>query len=417
MKFVHAADLHVDSPLVGLERYEGAPVEQLRQATRRAMQNLVNLCIREDAGVLVVAGDLFDGEWRDYSTGLFFVGQMQRLRQAGIGVVIVKGNHDAQSQVTQKLSLPDNVREFGAERAESFAYPDLGLVFHGQSYAHRAEHRDLAAGYPDSVPGFVNVGVLHTCATGRPGHEAYAPCKLETLIDKRYDYWALGHIHEREVLHERPWVVFPGNLQARHMKETGPKGATVVEYDATGITSVEHRVLDVVRFTRLEVSALNAAVPDDVVDLCFDAIHSAWQAAEERGLVARIRVSGATAAHQALHRDLDRWNAEVRARANELPGVWVERLDFETQPAHAAADLEKRADALGQMLRALADLRTDPDARRGLLAAFDDLRGKLPSEVKKGSGGVDLEDPDALLEVIAEVESLFQSTLYPQGET
>src|SRR6187549_2420708 len=138
MKFVHAADLHVDSPLVGLERYEGAPVEQLRQATRRAMQNLVNLCIREDAGVLVVAGDLFDGEWRDYSTGLFFVGQMQRLRQAGIGVVIVKGNHDAQSQVTQKLSLPDNVREFGAERPESFAYPDLGLVFHGQSYAHRA---------------------------------------------------------------------------------------------------------------------------------------------------------------------------------------------------------------------------------------------------------------------------------------
>lgn len=416
MKFVHAADLHIDSPLVGLERYEGAPVEQLRQATRRAMHNLVNLCVRESATVLVLAGDLFDGEWRDYSTGLFFVGQMQRLRQAGIGVVIAKGNHDAQSQVTQKLSLPENVREFGIERAESFEYRDAGLIFHGQSYAHRAELRDLAAGYPDAVPGFVNVGVLHTCATGRPGHEAYAPCRLETLIDKRYDYWALGHIHEREVLHRKPWVVFPGNLQARHMKETGSKGATVVEYDATGITSVEHRVLDVVRFVRLDVPAFDAQAPDDLVDLCFDAIHGAWQAAEERGLVARVRVHGHTPAHQALHRDLDRWQAEVRARANELPGVWVERLDFETQPLHAPADLERRADALGQVLRALSDLRKLPEARRELLATFEDLRAKLPSEVKKGSGGLNLEDPDALLEVLDEVESLFQSTLYPQGE-
>lgn len=417
MKFVHAADLHVDSPLVGLERYEGAPVEQLRQATRRALQNLVTLCIQESAVVLVLAGDLFDGEWRDYSTGLFFVGQMQRLRQAGVAVVIAKGNHDAQSQVTQKLSLPDNVREFGIERPESFRYPEAGLIFHGQSYAHRAEHRDLAAGYPDAVPGLVNVGVLHTCATGRPGHEAYAPCKLETLIDRRYDYWALGHIHEREVLCQNPWVVFPGNLQARHMKETGPKGATVVEYGASGITSVVHRVLDVVRFVRLEVSAANATSPDDLVEACFDVVHGAWQGAEERGLVARVRVSGLTSAHHALHRDLDRWCAEVRARANELPGVWVERLDVETQPALVAADLEKRADALGQILRALSELRTNPEARRQLLASFDDLRGKLPPEVKKGAGGVNLEDPDALLEVLGDVESLFQATLYPQGET
>jgi DNA repair protein SbcD/Mre11 len=417
MKFVHAADLHVDSPLVGLERYEGAPVEQLRQATRRALQNLVTLCIQESAAVLVLAGDLFDGEWRDYSTGLFFVGQMQRLRQAGVSVVIAKGNHDAQSQVTQKLSLPDNVREFGTDGPESFRYPEAGLIFHGQSYAHRAEHRDLAAGYPDAVPGLINVGVLHTCATGRPGHEAYAPCKLETLIDKRYDYWALGHIHEREVLCQNPWVVFPGNLQARHMKETGPKGATVVEYDASGITSVEHRVLDVVRFVRLDVSATNSTSPDDLVEACFDAVHGAWQGAEERGLVARVRVWGATSAHQTLHRDLDRWSAEVRARANELPGVWVERLDVETQPAFVSADIERRADALGQILRAVSELRTNPEARKDLLASFDDLRAKLPPEVKRGAGGVNLEDPDALLEVLGDVESLFQANLYPQGDT
>src|SRR5690606_24082540 len=130
------------------------------------------------------------------------------------------------------------------------------------------------------------------------------------LIDKRYDYWALGHVHEREVLHENPWIVFPGNLQARHMKETGPKGATLVEYDATGVTKVQHRVLDVVRFARLEVAVSDAVGPDDVVDACFDAVHGAWQEAQERGLVVRVRANGHTKAHQALHRDLERWHAE-----------------------------------------------------------------------------------------------------------
>lgn len=417
MKFVHAADLHIDSPLVGLERYEGAPVEQIRQATRRAFQNLVDLCLQESAKVLILAGDLFDGEWRDYSTGLFFVRQMQRLRQAGVGVVIAKGNHDAQSQVTQRLSLPENVREFGTERAETVTYPEWGLAFHGQSYAHRAEYRDLALGYPDAVPGLVNVGVLHTCANGRPGHEGYAPCKLETLTAKGYDYWALGHVHEREILAEKPWVVFPGNLQGRHMRETGPKGATLIEYDASGVRSVEHRVLDVVRFARLEVVARAEATPENVADSIFDAVESAWQAAEERTLVARITVSGATACHAALHRDLPRWNAEVRVRVNELPGVWIEHVRFETQPLQAVVDVESRGDALGQALRSLDALEHDTQARQRVLADFAELKAKLPAEVKRGAGGVDLDDPDVLLEAIAEVKDLFAAVLYTTGDS
>ncbi len=412
MKFVHAADLHIGSPLVGLERYEGAPVEQIRQSTRRALVNLVDLCVAEGAKVLVIAGDLFDGEWRDYSTGLFFVGQMQRLRQASIAVVLVKGNHDAQSQVTQRLAWPDNVKEFGSERPETALFEAYGLAFHGQSYPHRVESRDLASGYPRAVSGLLNVGVLHTCATGRPGHEPYAPCKVETLVSKGYDYWALGHVHEREVLSTDPWIVFPGNLQGRHIRETGAKGATLVEYDAHGISAVEHRVLDVVRFARLGVEVDGAATADEVVERTFEAIAQAWQAAEERVLVVRLRVSGKTSAHAALHRELERWNAEVRARANELSGVWVEKVRFETRPPHAAADVEKRADALGQVLRALSHLREDPGARQSLLATFDELKSKLPVDAKRGSGNVDLDDADTLLEVLDDVEELFESSIY-----
>lgn len=416
MKFVHAADLHIDSPLVGLERYEGAPVEQIRQSTRRALVNLVDLCIAEAAKALVIAGDLFDGEWRDYSTGLFFVGQMQRLRQAGIAVVLVKGNHDAQSQVTQRLAWPDNVKEFGSERPETVLFESHALAFHGQSYPHRVESRDLATGYPRAVEGLLNVGVLHTCATGRPGHEPYAPCKVETLVSKGYDYWALGHVHEREVLSTDPWIVFPGNLQGRHIRETGPKGATVVEYDAHGISAVEHRVLDVVRFGRLSVDVDGVATADEVVERAFEAIATAWHAADERVSVVRLRVSGRTPAHAALHRDLERWNAEVRARANELSGVWVEKVRFETRPPQPVAEVEKRADALGQVLRALSHLREEPSARQRVLSAFEELKTKLPVEVKRGSGGVDLDDADSLLEVLDDVEELFESAIYDAEE-
>lgn len=415
MKFVHAADLHIDSPLVGLKRYEGAPVEQIRQATRRAMVNLVDLCVRESAQVLVLAGDLFDGEWRDYSTGLFFVGQLQRLRQAGIAVVIVKGNHDAQSQVTQRLALPDNVREFAADGPESIVFEHWGVVFHGQSYAHRAETRDLAAAFPPAVPGLLNVGVLHTCATGRPGHEPYAPCKVETLISKGYGYWALGHVHEREVLATDPWIVFPGNLQGRHVRETGAKGATVVHYEAGAVSNVEHRVLDVVRFVRLNVDADGAAFPEDVVERVSETLRDAFIEAEERTLIARVDVTGATHAHAALHRELERWYAEVRARANELSGVWVERLRFQTRAPNAASEVEKRADALGRVMSSLVELREDRAARERLLTQFTELKAKLPADVKKGNDGIDLDDPDSLLDVLSEVEELFEAALYDAG--
>src|SRR5882757_4623826 len=134
MKFVHSADLHLDSPLSGLSKYEGAPVEQIRGATRRALENLVKLCLSEGAQLLVIAGDLYDGDWRDYSTGLFFNKQMSALRAAGVKVVWIRGNHDAASKLTAHLALPDNVHELSHRKPESFLLEELGVAVHGQGF-------------------------------------------------------------------------------------------------------------------------------------------------------------------------------------------------------------------------------------------------------------------------------------------
>jgi DNA repair exonuclease SbcCD nuclease subunit len=227
-KFLHAADIHLDSPLKGLERYEGVPVEQIRHATRRALENLIQLALDERVQFVLIAGDLYDGDWRDYNTGLFFIKQMARLREADIKVVLIKGNHDAANRMTRTLDLPENVTVLKAAKPDSSELEDIGVVVHGQSFGTAAEERDLSKNYPHGRRGLFNIGLLHTCLTGADGHEPYAPCTLEGLLSKEYDYWALGHVHKREIRHHNPYVVFPGNLQGRKIKEEGAKGCELV---------------------------------------------------------------------------------------------------------------------------------------------------------------------------------------------
>ena len=148
MKIVHAADLHIDSPLRGLSRYPNAPVDVIRNATRRAFENLIDLCLQERVALLLLAGDVFDGNWRDYSTGMFFAAQLARLRQGGVRVVTVRGNHDAKSQITRELRLPENVTELSTRKPETKVFEDLGIAVHGQGFAAREVPEDLVVRYP-----------------------------------------------------------------------------------------------------------------------------------------------------------------------------------------------------------------------------------------------------------------------------
>lgn len=416
MKFVHAADLHLDSPLAGLDRYEGAPVELLRSATRRAMENLVQWCIQEEAQLLLLAGDLFDGDWKDYSTGLFFIAQMNRLRQQGIRVVLVKGNHDAASQISKALALPDNVTELSHQHPQSVAFDELGICVHGQSYARREETRDLAADYPEARSGYLNVGLLHTCVTGRPGHEPYAPCKLDVLLGKGYDYWALGHVHQREVLCESPWVVFSGNLQGRHVRETGAKGATLVRAESGRIVGVEHQPLDVVRFERLTVTAEMEADWDDVLQQASEAVERAAEQCGERTLVVRVELVGSTAAHAALNQDVERCEAELRSRALDLERVWVERVRIRTRPVQDVARLLQRQDAIGQLMRHLRELGQDPEQLQATFAPYQELLAKLPPEARMTEDGARWDDTATWVATLEEVERLLVTRLLHDGE-
>jgi exonuclease SbcD len=407
-KFLHAADLHIDSPLRGLSAYPGAPVETIRGATRAAVEALVELAVRERVDVVIIAGDVYDGDWKDFSTGLYFRAQMGRLHEAGIEVVLIHGNHDATSVVTRRLKLP-SVHVLSSDRPQSVRFEDAGLAVHGQSFATRAVTDNLAAGYPAPLAGYTNVGVLHTSLSGHPGHDTYSPCELDELVAHGYDYWALGHLHDRAVLHEHPFVVFSGNLQGRHMRETGPKGATLVTVADDGVSISEH-TLDVVRFSRVRVDVGGICDDTELLERAEASLRAELRSADGRLLAARMQLSGMTSAFSALVRDRDRLDAELRALATDIgfEQVWLEKLEWAISPPRSAADVDE---SLGVAMGVLRRAGEQDSTLAELAEALRPLALKLPAEIRSGPDGIDPTDPQTIRRLLEEAQEMLPGYL------
>lgn len=404
-KFLHAADVHLDAPLAGLARYEGAPVEDIRDSTRQAFTNLVDLALREQVAFVVVAGDLFDGAGRDYHTALFFNSQASRLRGADIPLLVISGNHDAQSMVVKQLHAPDNVTFLPVAKPKSVVLENVPVVVHGQGFARPQLFDNLSIAYPTPHADVLNVGLLHTSLNGRDGHAGYAPCTLAELQAKGYDYWALGHIHVREVLSDDPWVVFSGCTQGRHIRETGAKGATLVTVESDKIVAAEHHDLDVLRWALIDVFAGDAD-EDDLLSRVRDAVEAAAAEAESRLLAVRLVVSGQTALHRTLIAERERMVNEFRGAVSDaaLGQAWLERVKLGTSAPVDVARLLTRDDAVGGLLRTLRALPADQAALMELSCELNDLKRKLPPEIAVDDFALD--DPVVMARLVGDIEHL-----------
>ena len=403
MRFIHAADLHLDSPLSGLRGRAGERADELVGATRRACEGLIDFAIQESVDLVVIAGDVFDGDWPDHGTGLFLVKMLARLDAAGIPVAMIRGNHDAASVISRRIRWPGNVREFSSRSPETWVLSDIGVAVHGQSFADRAIPQNLAAGYPEPVAGLFNIGVLHTSATGRPGHETYAPCELRDLIGKGYDYWALGHVHTREVLCTEPHVVFSGNLQGRHVNEPGAKGFTLVTAEGGRVRAVEPVFVDVVRWARLEIDVSAASSLDDTCPLIGQALHAAVDGADGRTLAVRLVLTGASEAHRALAGEPERLEAECSSLALQARGqVWIERVDVQTTLPRATAPV---GEGFSDLVQLLSDVRQDPEENASILAALHHGLAKLPGAARANADLNEL-DPERFERLLADAEAL-----------
>lgn len=386
MKFIHTADLHLDSSLRGLSSYADAPAERLRTATRDAFHNLVTQAIEEQVDFMVIAGDVYDGDWKDFNTGLFFIRQMGRLRHAGIPVYLLYGNHDADSEMTRGLELPDNVHVFSSRKAETFRIDSRKVALHGRSFKVAATTENLLPGYPEPVAGWLNIGVLHTALEGNAEHARYAPCSVAELQAKGYQYWALGHVHEHWVQRGDVTMAYPGNLQGRHIRELGARGALLVTAEEGEVTEVERLEVDVLRWHALELDV--SAAPDlrSAMRMVGQAMEQVLESTPaDLPLAMRVVFKGRSSVHAELIADEGQLRQEVIAQAVALDAdrIWVEKVRVATEALEAAQpSLDDETQGAMAELESLAlSAQDDPDFIRSLQADWQALLEKLPHDV------------------------------------
>jgi len=403
-RFIHAADIHLDSPLRGLSSYEAAPAEQLRGATREALKQLVTTAIEDKVSFVIIAGDLYDGSWKDYRTGIFFAQQMGRLAKASIRAYVLYGNHDAESEMTKSLKMPDNVHVFSSRAPEIYEIDDLKVALHGRSFPNRAVDENFAASYKGAVKDCYNIGVLHTALEGYAEHATYAPCTVEELHAKGYDYWALGHVHEFQQWDGASTIVYPGNLQGRNIRETGRKGAVSVTVNDAGESVVERLFLDVLRWQVLKVDVSDCTSLDAVAQK----VHRGLSRMLEQSSVShavRVVLEGSTPLHGLLFGNGAALRAQVIAQAASIDSekLWVEKVKVTTSaPGQQQVDPESR-EALSELQVILAEAKVDPDFLAQLQEELAPFLNKLYDDIKHDVPLLSLAREQRFGDLVAEV--------------
>jgi DNA repair exonuclease SbcCD nuclease subunit len=383
-RFVHAADLHIDSPFKGLMAADDAVAERLREATYAAFENLIRLCKEEHADFLVVAGDVYDGADRSPRAQIRFHKGLSELAEEGIESFVVHGNHDPLDGQLSSLTWPDEVHIFGdvvswaTARRNGEALADV----QGVSYPTTVVTENLALSFsrPRSQDIF-NIGILHCNVGGIEGHDNYAPCTVNDLKEVGLDYWALGHVHARQTLSDaRPTIQYPGNTQGRDPGEPGARGCMIVDVGPDGTAVTRFQALDVVRWETRVVPIDGVAGIDGLYTRISEVLDGLRSVAQGRDVVCRLTLTG----RGPMHKELKRGDAtggltdELRSGAlSSSPWIWIERISDRTRPE---LDLEARArqdDFLGALLKRGAD--AGPEAFEDALAGvFSGRRDRLP---------------------------------------
>ena len=381
LRFVHAADLHLDSPFSGLRNIAPHNVTSaLHQATFDAYENTINLCLDENVDALLIAGDIYDAADRSLRAQLRFVDGLKRLDAAGVRSFVCHGNHDPLNGWEARLDLPEGCVRFGADVSGMPVFPDepeRAMVF-GISYPRREVYENLSPRFRDLPQSRFNIGLLHANVGGNPNHDSYAPCSVSDLEDTDIDYWALGHVHTREILRtEGPAIVYPGNPQGRHPNELGRRGVYLVEVDELGRVSLDFRPVDVIRWARKELDISGLASEQRVLDAIFDVADSALEESEGKPVVLRAVLHGRGEMNRwlrspgTLDEILEQLNYEC---SDGIPWLWCERIQLETAPAVNHEQVIQREDFIGDLARLVDELVENPEGLEDSLRELYDTQ-------------------------------------------
>lgn len=379
LRFAHLADLHLDTPFHGIGAVDPAIQASLAEASLQAWDRAVDLCLQQRLDFVLIAGDVYDQEEAGVRAQLRFLRGLQRLSTAGLPVFVIHGNHDPQGGRWPAIKeWPAGVTVFGHRAVELVPVQRDGQVValvHGISYPVRHVTENLALRFHRRDEPVYQIGLLHASVGDHPEHGRYAPCSLEDLRHSGLDYWALGHVHTRQTLSpQAPAAVYPGNLQARHPGEQGPRGFYLVEVEPGQAPQLTFQPCDLWRFATLTIDL--AQEPLDSVDqVAAHLVRSAQDRRADRGLIARAELVGATPLHADLNRPGVRAELlrELRDQAPAAGDLWWDDLTLDTRPTQDRSERMAAADFVGDLLRWSETHRGEAPAR--VAAILAELRG------------------------------------------
>lgn len=380
-RFVHAADLHLDSPFQALRAAVPPQIaETLRNATFIALERIVDLCLSEGVDFLLIAGDLYDEADRSIRAAVRVRDQCKRLVDAGVGVFVIHGNHDPLSGWGARLGWPGRVHIFGGQHVEAAPVirggQEIARIY-GISYRVRDVRDNLASRFRRDADCPWAIGLLHANVGGDPDHEAYAPCALDDLLGAGMDYWALGHVHTRQILHESgPAVVYPGNPQARHARESGPRGCYLVEVDGAGRPHPVFRETDAVRWIVENLSVGDLPGVPELIERLEARCEEVRQEVQGRAAIIRWTLSGRGPLHRDLRRagTLEDLIGSLRERyASGDSFLWVESIRADTSPELPVAELAAQENFIGDFIRLAQEALADAPLRLRLATALEPL--------------------------------------------
>jgi exonuclease SbcD len=402
-RFLHTADIHLDSPLRSLALRDPALAGLVGLATRQGFSRIVDLALSEAVDALLIAGDLYDGEQTSMKTARFIAEEFQRLDAAGIRVFLIRGNHDAMARISRELTFPPNVKLFGG-RAEAISIErapgDVPIVIHGLSFQERHAPESLLPKFRPPVADAVNIGMLHTSLAGAAGHDLYAPCSLADLQGANMHYWALGHVHQRAVYPASPGsggalVVMPGMPQGRDINEAGAKSATLVTVGNDRRITIEERLTSIAEFARISVDLAGIAEWPEALGVLAGAMKAARQGAASEHLLLRVKITGATPLAFRLRRDADLLAAELAFRGEGLGNCWIEKIELECETMRAQEEIT--GDPVAELHALVSGEILGSEAYRAAARELvEGLHGDLPPEIR-AMLGADEAEADVIL--------------------
>lgn len=374
IKVLHTADVHLDSPLKSLAMKDEDLQATVKTATRAAFTKIVDTALFEEVSALLISGDLFDGAERSAKTAAFLTTQLDRLQVAGIPVFYIKGNHDAENPITGEVSLPENVHVFDG-RGGKHQIENSAVWIHGISFSGRHAPESLLPKFGAPEPDAINIAMLHTSLAGSQGHDPYAPCSVPELTAMGFDYWALGHVHKRQVHSEAPWIVMPGIPQGRDIGEAGPKSATLITIDGKDIT-VSEVPTSAAEFIEVRVGVDGIESDEELRHrIRTILLETAQGLLSDAGLV-RLIMEGKTTQKWQILRDQDSWCEVVAELARSTGALWVERTMFELVTATEGATAD--TSAVTELGRLMDEIQSEPAFASELRASLEAVLAEIP---------------------------------------